>query len=75
MNKEQEYWYNLGYTEQIWGYPLKDHVWGSKKYIWSKSKHPKKYQQYYKEGQLKAFTDGKAIEPSWHSHYKKPHNE
>ena len=63
MTPEQKEWYYLGYEEQCWRYPLLDHVWGNKKYFWQKAKYPKKFQKYYREGQIQAYLDGKAEKP------------
>jgi hypothetical protein len=63
MTPEQKEWYDLGYEEQCWRYPLLDHVWGDKKYFWQKAKYPKKFQKYYRQGQIQAYLDGKAEKP------------
>lgn len=55
MTDEQKKWYDRGYTEQCWGYPLLDHAWGSSE--------PKKFQEVYREGQIKAWKDGEASKP------------
>ena len=53
MNNKQEYWYNRGYDEQKWSYPLLYHVWGRFSF-----KYPKKYQKYYRQGQIEAYRQG-----------------
>ena len=59
MNTVQKSWYDRGYIEQEWGYPLLDHAWSINPW----SKYPKKYQKYYKRGQIQAFIDGNAKKP------------
>ena len=52
MSKEQEF-FDKGYNDQCWGYPLLDHAWEG-------NSHPKEYQESYRKGQIKAYQDGKA---------------
>ncbi len=63
ITSEQKEWYDSGYEAQCWGYPLLDHAWGDKKYFWQKAKYPKKFQKYYREGQIQAYLDGEAEKP------------
>lgn len=71
MNNENAYyWYELGYEHQCWGYPILDHAWGNKKYFWQKAKYPKKYQKYYRLGQIHAFEQGKAEKPWFYDENK-----
>ena len=55
MDKERKF-FEDGYDSQCWGYPLLDHAWGM-------FGHPKKYQKFYRNGQVQAFLDGKAEIP------------
>jgi len=61
LTSEQKEWYDSGYEAQCWGYPLLDHVWGDEKYLYQK--YPKKFQKYYREGQIQAYLDGEAKKP------------
>jgi len=54
--KEEEKYFDKGFNDQCWGYPLLDHAWESKE-------NPKKYQEFYRAGQAKAYEDGKAGKP------------
>lgn len=64
MSKEEQYWFEKGYDEQCWGYPLLDHVWSRF------GEYPKKFKQFYQNGQTKAYEDTKAECPWFHTNYK-----
>lgn len=49
-------YFKKGYEDQSWGYPLLDHVWGTKKY-------PKIYQEDYRKGQIDAYKNNNAEKP------------
>ena len=63
MTQEEQEYFDKGYNDQCWRYPLLDHVWGSKKY-------PKKYQEFYRAGQVKAYEDSKAEKPWFYNENK-----
>jgi len=56
VNKDDQKWFDKGYQEQEWGYPLLDHSWGN-------FANPKRFQAIYRAGQVQAFIDGKAKKP------------
>ena len=60
MNENESYYFDKGYDDQCWGYPILDHAWGYKKYFWNKAKYPKKYQKFYRLGQVQSYLDGQA---------------
>lgn len=59
--REQEY-FDKGYADSEWGYPLLDHVW-------EEDIEPKRYQESYRAGQVKAYEDGKSPAPWFHKDY------
>lgn len=63
MSKEETYWYERGYNDQQWGYPLLDHVWEKRTWFRRNPKYPKKYQEIYREGQVAAWNDGARDKP------------
>lgn len=48
MNEKEKYWVDRGFEEQCWGYPILDWVWNENK------DYPKKYQPFYRIGQIQA---------------------
>jgi hypothetical protein len=64
MNKEELKWFEKGYDEACWGYPVLDFVWGGN------IDYPKEYQQLYRNGQIKSYEDGKSERPWFHRDYK-----
>jgi hypothetical protein len=57
-------WYQLGYDDQEWGYPLLDHVWKKKSLFNWKPKYPIKFQEDYRRGQIQCWKDGRARDNS-----------
>jgi len=58
MSKEEIEWYEKGYNDQEWGYPLLDHVWKKKTWFRRNTKYPLEYKKFYREGQLDAWNNG-----------------
>jgi hypothetical protein len=48
--------YNKGYKDQEWGYPILDWVWNDT----SNTDYPKMYQKYYRAGQVRCYKDGES---------------
>ena len=60
LPKTTDEWYQLGFDEQEWGYPLLDHVWKKRTIFNWYPKYPKKYQNAYRLGQWRAYEEGKS---------------
>lgn len=71
MTEEEQKWYQMGYDDQCWGYPLLDHVWKKKSLFNWKPKYPIEYQSIYRKGQIDAYEAGHARDCPWfHPDYK-----
>jgi hypothetical protein len=51
MDDKQLYYFNKGYNDQC------------SRYFWQKAEYPKKYQKFYRLGQIKAYDENKAEKP------------
>jgi hypothetical protein len=56
MNNKIQF-YNKGYGDQEWGYPILDWVWDDPK----NTEYPKKYQRYYRAGQIYCYKSGESF--------------
>jgi hypothetical protein len=65
LPKTKGEWYQLGFDEQEWGYPLLDHVWKKRTIFNWYPKYPQKFQQSYRDGQVDSWINGRAKDKPW----------